>query len=102
MMSNYSTLISAIIQQTKAAEEKLPLMAQTHGSRFFFQSDFSDKVCLFFHGFTATPEQFAPIGETFAQAGYNVLIPLLPGHGIAGEWDGDNPPPLPDEKVFPE
>lgn len=73
-------------------------MAQTGGSRFFLQPNQTDKVCVFFHGFTATPEQFLVIGEAFYQAGYNVLIPLLPGHGIAGDWNKDNPPPLPEDK----
>jgi esterase/lipase len=72
-------------------------MAQTGGSQFLLQPE-SDKVCLFFHGFTAIPEQFAIIGKAFYRAGYHVLIPLLPGHGIAGEWDGDNPPPLPEDR----
>ncbi len=103
MMSNYSTFTSALIQETKAYEETLPLMAQTSGSRFFIQPDFSEKVCLFFHGFTATPDQFVPIGEAFFQAGYNVLIPLLPGHGIAGKWDRENPPPLPEnQQIYQE
>lgn len=100
-MSNYSSLATAIVQQTKAAEVALPLLTQTSKSRFFLQPNFSDKVCIFLHGFTATPEQFVPIGEAFFQAGYNVLIPLLPGHGIAGNWDRDNPPPLPEnEQVY--
>ncbi len=103
MMSNYSNFTSALIQETKAYEETLPLMAQTSGSRFFLQPDFSEKVCLFFHGFTATPDQFVPIGEAFFQAGYNVLIPLLPGHGIAGKWDRENPTPLPEnQQIYQE
>ncbi len=76
----------------------LPLRDETCRSRFFLQPSPSDKVCLFFHGFTAIPEQFVPIGEAFFKAGYNVLIPLLPGHGIAGNWDRDNPPPLPEDR----
>jgi esterase/lipase len=98
VMSNYSTLTEAIIRKTKAYEDALPLMDQTSGSQFFLQPNLSDRVCLFFHGFTALPEQFVPIGKAFFQAGYNVLIPLLPGHGIAGDWDGDNPPPLPESQ----
>ena len=100
-MSNAPSRILKILRETKAAEERLPLMAQTSGSRFFLQPHPSDRVCLFFHGFTALPEQFVPIGVAFFQAGYNVLIPLLPGHGVAGEWDGDNPPPLPEnQKIY--
>lgn len=102
-MSNYSSLTSAIIRETKAHEDALPLMDEGCRSRFLLYQKPTDKVCLFFHGFTATPEQFVPIGEAFFKAGYNVLIPLLPGHGIAGEWDADNPPPLPEnQQVYQE
>ena len=97
-MFNYSTFTAALVRETKAREDALPLRDETCSSRFFLYSNPTDKVCLFFHGFTATPEQFVPIGEAFFKAGYNVLIPLLPGHGIAGNWDGDNPPPLPEEQ----
>lgn len=90
--------ISTIVNQTREREAALPLMKDAAGSRFLLQSKGSDKVCLFFHGFTATPEQFMTIGEAFFAAGYHVLIPLLPGHGIAGNWDRDNPPPLPQEQ----
>lgn len=90
--------ISTIVNQTREREAALPLMPSTRGSQFLLQPEFSNKVCVFFHGFTATPEQFMTIGEAFFAAGYNVLIPLLPGHGIAGNWDKDNPPPLPEDK----
>lgn len=90
--------ISTIVNQTRSREAALPLIKHSAGSQFLLQSGASDKVCVFFHGFTATPEQFMTIGEAFFAAGYNVLIPLLPGHGIAGNWDRDNPPPLPEDK----
>ena len=102
-MSNYFSLTSAIIRETKAHEDALPLMDEGCRSRFLLHQKPTEKVCLFFHGFTAAPEQFVPIGEAFFKAGYNVLIPLLPGHGIAGEWDADNPPPLPEnQQVYQE
>lgn len=96
-MSNYSTLAAAIIQHTTAREDALVLMNDCR-SRFLLKPIPSAKVCLFFHGFTATPEQFVPIGEALFKAGYNVLIPLLPGHGLAGNWNADNPPPLPENQ----
>ncbi|WP_017720524.1 alpha/beta hydrolase [Kamptonema formosum] len=96
-MSNYSQLTSAIIQETEAREDARHLMDETCPSRFFLHPSPTNKVCLFFHGFTATPEQFVPLGEAFFNAGCNVLIPLQPGHGIAGSWDGNNPPPLPED-----
>ena len=53
------------------------------------------KVCLFFHGFTAAPYQFGPMGQALFKAGYNVIAPLMPGHGQAGDWSAENPEPLP-------
>ncbi len=38
-------------------------------------------VIILFHGFTACPQQFTELSTTLAAAGYEVLIPLLPGHG---------------------
>lgn len=96
-MSNYSTLTSEMVHQTRAQETVLGMMDDTCYSQFFLHPDPSSKVCVFFHGFTATPYQFVPIGEAFFQAGYNVLIPLLPGHGRSGNWDDDYPPPLPED-----
>lgn len=98
-MSNYSAAVAAIV---KAHKTQLLLINEAH-SRFLLQPHRSAKVCLFFHGFTATLQQFLPIAQAFAQLGYNVVIPLLPGHGIAGDWDSDNPPPLPEEpQVYQE
>jgi carboxylesterase len=48
----------------------------THGHR-------TNKVVVFFHGYSTSPQQFRQLGERFFQLGYNVLIPRLPEHGIA-------------------
>jgi alpha-beta hydrolase superfamily lysophospholipase len=96
-MFDYSTTTTAIAQQAKTREDALPLRNEKCRSKFFFQANPSPKVCLFFHGFTAGPYQFEPLGEALFQAGYNVLVPLQPGHGVAGNWDGNNPPPLPED-----
>ncbi len=96
-MFDYSTTIDAIAQQAKTREDALPLRNEKCRSKFFFQPNPAPKVCLFFHGFTAGPYQFEPLGEALFQAGYNVLVPLQPGHGIAGDWNGDNPPPMPED-----
>ena len=96
-MFDYSTTTTAIAQQAQTREDALPLRNEKCRSKFFFQPNPSPKVCLFFHGFTAGPYQFEPLGEALFQAGYNVLVPLQPGHGVAGNWDGNNPPPLPED-----
>lgn len=95
-MVNYSALTTALVRETRTREAVLGLMEQTH-SQLLLQPGPSSKVCLFFHGFTATPSQFLPMGETFFQMGYNVLVPLLPGHGLAGNWNNELPPPLPED-----
>jgi alpha-beta hydrolase superfamily lysophospholipase len=41
----------------------------------------TDRVIVFYHGFTNCPKQFETIGARFFAAGYNVYIPRLPGHG---------------------
>lgn len=101
IMPTYIETLDAIARQTKLREDALPVMNQDCRSRYWFQPQPTPKVCLFFHGFTAGPFQFMPMGEAFADAGYNVLAPLQPGHGIAGNWNGDQPPPLPtDIRVY--
>lgn len=96
-MFDYSTTTTALIEQAKCRENELPIRNQQCRSKFFLHQQPTQKVCLFFHGFTAGCYQFEPLGEALFKAGYNVLIPLMPGHGIAGNWDGKNPPPLPED-----
>jgi carboxylesterase len=36
---------------------------------------------LVLHGFTGSPQSMRPLAEAFADAGYAVELPLLPGHG---------------------
>ncbi len=101
-MSEYSTITRQIIEHANTVENNLPIRNEGCRSKFFFHPNITSKVCLFFHGFTAAPYQFEPLAKVLFQAGYNVLIPLLPGHGIAGDWGRDNPPPLPDEREIYE
>jgi carboxylesterase len=37
--------------------------------------------CLILHGFHASPDEVAWLGDDLAQQGYRVLVPRLPGHG---------------------
>lgn len=46
-----------------------------------------------YHGFTACPDSMEGLGPALAAAGYEVLAPLLPGHGRA------QPSPLPSGKL---
>ncbi len=94
-MLNYSSAIAEFVCNSKSREDALPLLNESCRSRFFLHPRRTKKVLVFFHGFTAAPWQFVPMGEAFFKAGYNVLVPLMPGHGHGGDWSRQNPAPLP-------
>ena len=48
-------------------------------------SEGSQGGVLLLHGYTATPQQIRPWAMAFAQAGFAVEAPLLPGHGTIAE-----------------
>lgn len=43
----------------------------------------TDHVIVLLHGFTTCPEQFNDLGKQYFEAGYNVLIPRMPYHGLS-------------------
>jgi carboxylesterase len=45
----------------------------------------SKAAVLLLHGFTGSPWEVRPLGESLAARGYHVLGPLLPGHGTTPE-----------------
>ncbi len=99
-MSNaYSTFVADLLQETRAREAKLPLITEACRSRFRLHPSQPARVAVCFHGFTAAPDQFDPIGQALYRMGYNVVAPLLPGHGQAGAWSAETPPPLPESAV---
>jgi alpha-beta hydrolase superfamily lysophospholipase len=42
------------------------------------------------HGFGGCPQQFLELGARVAERGFDVLLPLLPGHGVLPTADGDD------------
>jgi carboxylesterase len=46
-----------------------------------FSHDGSEVGMLLCHGFTGTPQSMRPWGQSLADRGYTVRVPLLPGHG---------------------
>ncbi|WP_445633189.1 Alpha/beta fold hydrolase [Nostoc sp. DSM 114161] len=84
-----------ILEQVHQLESTVGLKNEACRSKFLIHPEFTSKVFLFLHGFTAGPYQFEPLGKAFFNKGYNVLIPLQPGHGRSGNWSRQNPPPLP-------
>jgi pimeloyl-ACP methyl ester carboxylesterase len=45
-------------------------------------------MVMFFHGFTACPQQYFDIAERLSQKGFDVYLPLLPGHGRRPTYEG--------------
>jgi pimeloyl-ACP methyl ester carboxylesterase len=85
------------VAEVAAQEAALPLRNDRCRSRFWLHGEPTAKVFVLFHGLTAAPYQFETLGERLYKAGYNVVVPLLPGHGQAGDWGAENPPPLPED-----
>lgn len=46
-----------------------------------FSHDGNEVGVLVCHGYTGTPQSMRPWAQSFADAGYTVRLPLLPGHG---------------------
>jgi len=95
MKFDYTPITQALVEEARLREAELPIRNEQCRSLFFFQNRPTAKVVLLFHGFTAGPYQFARLAHSLFQSGYNVVVPLLPGHGLAGRWSSDCPPPLP-------
>ena len=92
-----ATVNTILVQQTKIKEDLAGIKNPLCRSILLLQPQPTGKVALLFHGFTAAPYQFGPIAQLLYQAGYSVMVPLMPGHGRSGEFSATNPTPLPTE-----
>lgn len=52
-------------------------------SQVIDQGQRTDKAVVLLHGYTNCPQQFSALGQAYVDAGYNVVVPRLPGHGEA-------------------
>lgn len=58
-------------------------------------------VVIAYHGFSACPQQFEQLAPALAALGFEVLVPRLPGHGLAtGEDGAENLSALPTVKSW--
>lgn len=96
-MTEYLKLKTAIEHEIQAKESSEFLLGEAFRTQLLLHDHPSEQVCIFFHGFTAGSYQFMPMAESLHRRGYNVLIPRLPNHGLAGDWEPNNPPPLTDD-----
>ncbi len=96
-MPDYAQVTQALIQTATQQANLAPLRNPRCRPIMFLHPQPTPKVCLLFHGFTAAPYQFLALAQALFRAGYNVLVPLLPNHGLAGDWGPFSLPPLPTE-----
>src|SRR5580658_8361282 len=59
-----------------------PVSQLMNGAEPFSASNGPNGV-LVLHGFTGNPRSMRPLAEAFADAGFSVDLPLLPGHGTS-------------------
>lgn len=52
-------------------------------SRVIDQGAPTENAVVLLHGYTNCPQQFSAIAQAYADAGYSVVVPRLPGHGEA-------------------
>ena len=95
MKFDYNLVINALRQEADAQAQVQPLRNDRCRSIFWFHPQPAPKIFLLFHSFTTAPYEFAEIAQALFQDGYNVVVPLLPGHGLVGSWNALMPPPLP-------
>lgn len=56
-------------------------------SRIHDRGHRADRSVVLLHGYTNCPAQFDVVADAYAAAGYNVVVPRLPGHGSADRLD---------------
>ena len=59
-----------------------PDVRSDSGTRLWTHGAQTERAIVFYHGYTNAPPQYKLLGEQFHQAGYNVLAPRLPHHGL--------------------
>jgi pimeloyl-ACP methyl ester carboxylesterase len=57
-------------------------------------------MVMYFHGFTACPQQYYEISEILALKGYDVFLPLMPGQGRAPTGNADYVKDLPSKTTL--
>jgi alpha-beta hydrolase superfamily lysophospholipase len=90
----------AAIRAALADEAKLPL--QPGGASILMAHDTPPPrgTLVLLHGLTVAPWQFADMGKTFFDQGYDVYIPRLPGEGLQKGTDASGKP-IPDASQMP-
>jgi esterase/lipase len=66
------------------------LQVHPHGHTLFLtHGATTDRVVVWFHGYTDSPNQFARLAQLCFERGWNVLVPRLPHHGLGDPMTPD-------------
>lgn len=83
-------------------EARYPLQPACRPASFEHRGAQQQGLVILFHGFTACPQQFFAIGKRLAEAGFDVLIPLNPGHGMRTDTGVKEQASLPNKENYRE
>lgn len=88
------TYICSISRITVGLEKCQPQLRLPQGNQW-------KGIVVFFHGYSACPQQFNDLGDILASQGFSVLVPTLPGHGRGFYSNCTNLPPSVTDCVLP-
>ncbi|MHB2016502.1 MAG: alpha/beta hydrolase [Candidatus Xenobia bacterium] len=75
------------LQQAPQAEDGLHLRPHTESAFMPQPNGHAKGTVVMYHGYTAAPWQYPEMAKRFFDAGYNVYVPRMPGHGFADDND---------------
>ena len=85
----------AKLKAIAAAEAKLPLQKGSESRTYLHDGPPPKGTLVMYHGFSAGSWQFTLLAEKAFAAGYDVIIPRLPGHGLKDPKGVEDPSQLP-------
>jgi pimeloyl-ACP methyl ester carboxylesterase len=81
--SKPATDYAAAVARVEALKAKDgPDVREDSHTRLWTHGEKTDRVIVYYHGYTNAPPQFDQMGQAFYERGYNVLVPRLPFHGL--------------------
>lgn len=80
-VSKYEEALARV--KSKQDEDNKDLARDVCITKLYDHGKQTEHAIILLHGFTNCPEQFNELGQRYYAAGYNVLIPRMPYHGLS-------------------
>lgn len=80
-VSIYNFFTGRALHSYVSKKEKHPERGVIKGAEPIYLKSNTEKAALLIHGFIGSPSDFGRLPKLIHQAGYTVVVPLLPGHG---------------------